>query len=70
MAPAKTPPEIVARLEKELLVILSRPAIREKLAQSGFQVQARDGKAHMDRIKREITMYREIIKQAGIKLKS
>jgi hypothetical protein len=33
-------------------------------------VQARDGKAHMDRIKREITMYREIIKQAGIKLKS
>jgi tripartite-type tricarboxylate transporter receptor subunit TctC len=70
MAPAKTPPEIVARLEKDLLVILSRPAIREKLAQSGFQVQARDGKAHMDRIKREITMYREIIKQAGIKLKS
>jgi tripartite-type tricarboxylate transporter receptor subunit TctC len=70
LAPAKTPAEIVAQLERESLAILSRPAIREKLAQSGFQVQARNGKAHMERVKREVTMYGEIIKQAGIKLKS
>jgi hypothetical protein len=57
-------------LEKEVLAILSRPATREKLTQSGFQVQASDGKTHMERVRREIPMYREIIKQAGIKLKS
>jgi len=33
-------------------------------------VQARDGKGHMARIEKEIPMYREIITQAGIKLKS
>ena len=31
LAPAKTPPEIVARLEKETLAILSRPEMRERL---------------------------------------
>jgi tripartite-type tricarboxylate transporter receptor subunit TctC len=70
LAPAKTPPEIVSRLEKESLAILARPEMREKLTQSGFQVQAKDGKTHMARIEKEIPLYREIINQAGIKLKS
>ena len=39
MAPAKTPPEIVARLERVALEILSRPEMREKLTQSGFEVK-------------------------------
>jgi tripartite-type tricarboxylate transporter receptor subunit TctC len=70
LAPAKTPPEIVSRLEKETLAILARPEMREKLTQSGFQVQARDGKGHMARVEKEIPMYRDVITQAGIKLKS
>ncbi len=70
LAPVKTPPEIVSRLEKETLAALARPEMREKLTQSGFQVQARDGKAHMTRIQKEILMYREIINQAGVKAKS
>jgi tripartite-type tricarboxylate transporter receptor subunit TctC len=61
------PPEIVARLERETLAILSRPDIRNKLVQSGFQVDAKDGKAHMARIAAEVPMYREIITRAGIK---
>ncbi len=67
MAPAMTPPEIVARLEGETLAILNRPDIRNKLVQSGFQVEAKDGKSHMARIVREVPMYREIINQAGLK---
>jgi tripartite-type tricarboxylate transporter receptor subunit TctC len=67
MAPALAPPEIVARLERETLAILSRPDIRNKLVQSGFQVEAKDGKAHMARIAAEVPMYREIITRAGIK---
>jgi tripartite-type tricarboxylate transporter receptor subunit TctC len=31
MAPANTPAEIVARLEKETLAILNRPEVRAKL---------------------------------------
>jgi tripartite-type tricarboxylate transporter receptor subunit TctC len=66
MAPAKTPPEIVARLERVALEILSRPEMREKLTQSGFEVTAAPGKEHMARLAREIPMFANIISQAGI----
>jgi hypothetical protein len=46
---------------------LDRPEIRDKLIQSGFQVEAKDGTGHMARIAKEIPMYREIIAKAGIK---
>jgi tripartite-type tricarboxylate transporter receptor subunit TctC len=67
MAPASTPPEIVARLEKEILAILGRADMRERLTKSGFQVQARDGKGHMARVAKEVPMFKELIAQAGIK---
>ena len=67
MAPAKTPPEIVARLERVALEILSRPEMREKLTQSGFEVTAAPGKEHMARLAREVPMFATIISQAGIK---
>ena len=67
VAPAKTPPEIVRQLEKLALEILNRPEMRKKLAQSGFEVQAKDGKGHMARVAKEVPMFRDIITQAGIK---
>jgi tripartite-type tricarboxylate transporter receptor subunit TctC len=67
MAPVKTPPEIVRQLEKTALEILGRPEMRAKLTQSGFDVTARDGKGHMDRVAKEVPMFRDIITQAGIK---
>ncbi len=69
LAPVKTPPEIVAMLEKATLAILAKPDMRDKLSKSGFQVQARDGKGHMARIAKEVPMFKDIITQAGIKLK-
>jgi tripartite-type tricarboxylate transporter receptor subunit TctC len=67
MAPARTPPEIVHQLEKVALEILNRPDMRDKLTQSGFDVTARTGAGHMERVKREVPMFRDIIAQAGIK---
>jgi tripartite-type tricarboxylate transporter receptor subunit TctC len=67
MAPAKTPPEIVARLEKASLDILHKPEMRDKLTQAGFEVTARDGKGHMARVAKEVPMFRDIIAQAGIR---
>ena len=67
MAPAKTPPEAVARLEKVALDILAKPDMREKLTKAGFEVTARDGKGHMQRVAKEVPMFRDIITQAGIK---
>jgi tripartite-type tricarboxylate transporter receptor subunit TctC len=67
MAPARTPPEIVARLEKVALEALAKPDLRARLTQAGFEVTAKDGKAHMQRIAKEVPMFRDIIVQAGIK---
>jgi tripartite-type tricarboxylate transporter receptor subunit TctC len=67
LAPAKTPPEIVSRLEKKTLAILGRSEMSGKLSELGFEVQAKDGKGHMARVAKEVPMFREIITQAGIK---
>jgi tripartite-type tricarboxylate transporter receptor subunit TctC len=67
MAPAKTPPEIVGRLEKIALEVLAKPDLRQKLTQAGFEVTARYGKGHAERIAKEVPMFRDIIAQAGIK---
>jgi tripartite-type tricarboxylate transporter receptor subunit TctC len=67
MAPAKTPPEVVSRLEKVALEILNKPEMRQRLTQAGFEVTAKDGKGHMERVAKEVPMFREIITQAGIK---
>ena len=67
MAPAKVPPEIVARLEKVALDILRKPEMRARLTQAGFEVTAKDGKGHMARVAKEVPMFRDIISQAGIK---
>ena len=66
LAPAKTPPEPVAWLERESLRLLARSDLRDKLIQSGFEVQAKDGREHMARVAKEIPMYRDIIAGAGI----
>ena len=67
LAPAGTPPEIVARLEQEVLAILARPDMQALLAKSGFEIRAKTGKEHMARVAREVPMFADIITQAGIK---
>jgi tripartite-type tricarboxylate transporter receptor subunit TctC len=67
LAPVKTPPEIVAKLEKTALDILAKPDIREKLTAAGFEVTAKTGKGHMERVAKEVPMYKKIIEDAGIK---
>jgi tripartite-type tricarboxylate transporter receptor subunit TctC len=66
MAPVKTPPDVVARLEQVALEVLQRPDIRAKLTESGFEVTAKPGKEHMVRVAREVPMFADIISRAGI----
>src|SRR5262245_55829661 len=66
MAPAKTPPEFVSKLESVALDVLSKPDMRQKLTESGFEVMAKTGKEHMARVTKEVAMFRQIIEQAKI----
>ena len=67
LAPAKTPPDAVKWLEKETLAVLNKPDMKEKLFKAGFLVRPQDGKAAMARVAKEVTIFREVIAQAGIK---
>ena len=67
MAPAKTPPEIVSKLEAVALDVLSKADMRSKLTEAGFEVMAKTGKDHMVRVTKEVAMFRDIIEKAGIK---
>ena len=66
VAPAKVPPEIVAKLEKTILDILAKSEMKKKLIEAGFDVVARDAKAHGARIAKEVPMFKKIIADAGI----
>jgi tripartite-type tricarboxylate transporter receptor subunit TctC len=67
LAPAKTPPDIVAWLERETLKVLGTPEMKDKLFQTGFQVRPKGAKEAWARVTREIELYKSIIEQAGIK---
>jgi tripartite-type tricarboxylate transporter receptor subunit TctC len=58
---------VIARLEQVALEILRRPDMRAKLTESGFEVTAKTGKEHVERIAREVPVFRNIIAQAGIR---
>jgi tripartite-type tricarboxylate transporter receptor subunit TctC len=66
VAPAKVPPEIVAKLEKTILDIIAKPDVKKKLIDAGFDVTAKDGKGHGTRIAKEVPMFQQVITQAGI----
>ena len=67
LAPSKTPPEIVKWLEKETLKVLGTSEMKDKLYKAGFQVRPKGADAAWARVTKEITQFREIIDQAGIK---
>lgn len=68
-APARTPPEVVERVAKEVVAILKRPAVRGLLQKAGFEVLANGPEQLRARVAKEVPMWREVVAQAGIKIK-
>jgi tripartite-type tricarboxylate transporter receptor subunit TctC len=67
LAPAKTPPAIVALLSTKSIEILKRPAIAEQLRNNGFEVIANGPDGMRKRIADEVPKWRDVIAKAGIK---
>ena len=68
LAPAKTAPEIVAQLQREVRKALARPDVRETLARLGSEPAGLGPTEFTLFIKSEIAKYSKIIKDAGIKV--
>ena len=66
VAPVKTPKEIVARLQQELVKALSAPDVREQLISHGLEPQPGTSEALAKYIEREYATWGRVVKEAKI----
>ena len=66
LAPAKTPREIVARLNREIVAVLALPEVQKLLMNEGGEVSAGTPEEFRDFIRAEVPKWAQVIKQAGI----
>ncbi|KAB2920082.1 MAG: tripartite tricarboxylate transporter substrate binding protein [Hyphomicrobiaceae bacterium] len=67
MAPAKTPPEIVARLNAELGKILSDPAVKSKFEALGAEARPMSAEAFRQYLEKEDATWIPLIRKTNIK---
>jgi tripartite-type tricarboxylate transporter receptor subunit TctC len=67
LVPAKTPREVIDKLNAELRVILAMEAMRTKLAAQGLQLEASTPEQAAAVIRTDIDKWTKVIKTAGIK---
>jgi tripartite-type tricarboxylate transporter receptor subunit TctC len=67
LAPAGTPQPIIDRLAKEVMTIMRKPDVREKMLKASFEVRPEGPDALAARIAREVPMWKDIVDKAGIK---
>jgi tripartite-type tricarboxylate transporter receptor subunit TctC len=65
-APAKTPPDIIARDSAAIAAIDGRPELRSKLAPLGYQLDYLDSAAFGKKIAADHARYGKVIRDAGI----
>ena len=65
-APAATPPEVVARLNREINAILAQPDMRQKLAEQGAEAVGGTPEAFGEHIARERVKWSKVVREAGI----
>ena len=68
MAPAATPREVVAKLNAECIKALRAPAIKEKLAQQGFEAVGNSPEEYIAYLKSETAKWAEVVRLAGVKV--
>jgi tripartite-type tricarboxylate transporter receptor subunit TctC len=66
-APAKTPREIVAKLNDATVKALRAPEVRERMSQIGFDVVASTPEEFGSFMKQEVERWTEVVKRGGIK---
>jgi tripartite-type tricarboxylate transporter receptor subunit TctC len=69
LAPAGTPQPIIDRLAKEVLAIMRKPDVRERMLKASFAVQPEGPADLRERIAREVPMWKELVERSGIEVK-
>jgi tripartite-type tricarboxylate transporter receptor subunit TctC len=68
LAPAGTPPAIVAKLERDITEVLKSPAVSQKLIDLGFDPVAGSGAALGAIIDRDLPVWRDVVQKSGAKV--
>jgi tripartite-type tricarboxylate transporter receptor subunit TctC len=68
MVPSATPPDVVARLNKELVRSLQTPELKTRFAAEGAEIIGSTHDQAVTRQNREIEEWAELIRKTGIKL--
>jgi tripartite-type tricarboxylate transporter receptor subunit TctC len=65
---AKTPLEIVNKLNAEVVRVLALPEVVERLSAAGVEIQTSTPKEWGDFVKSEIAKWGKVVKEAGVKV--
>jgi tripartite-type tricarboxylate transporter receptor subunit TctC len=66
LAPAATPPEVVARLHQALAAAVADPALKESFGALGAETELISPQEFRERIRSDFERWSSVIKQAGI----
>jgi tripartite-type tricarboxylate transporter receptor subunit TctC len=66
LAPAKTSPAIVSRLNKEVMQALSSPDVIEKLQAQGAQLLKSTPEEYARYLDKELTRWEQVVKSSGV----
>lgn len=66
--PAKLPPDIVARLNRELTTILKQAEVRQQIARQGFEVQSSTPEELATYTKEQLEVWRSAVRDSGMPL--
>jgi len=68
LAPAGTPQPVIDRLAKEVLAIMRKPEVRDKMLKASFEAKPEGPEALAARIAREVPMWKDIVDKAKIRV--
>ncbi len=66
-APARLPPELLARLHKSVIVTMQAPDVRAKFANLSLEIATTSPRQFEDHLKSELARWGKVVKAAGIK---
>ena len=67
-APAKTPPEIIGKISADTRTVLADPALKAKLAETGYAAAPSSPEELGNLLRSEIARWSALIKSVGVKL--
>jgi tripartite-type tricarboxylate transporter receptor subunit TctC len=67
-APAKTPPAVIARLQKELSAVLQSPFVKERYATLGIEPVGNSPEAFGAQVRDDLARWGQVVKAANVKL--